>query len=175
MTNSNLEITNIVARWPGSAHDSTIFNNIRLRGTFEQRAYKDGLLLGDSGYPIKSYLITPLLNPRTPVEQLYNESHILTRNIIESLFEIWKRRFPVLALHLQLDKVMVVIVATAVLHNIARQNGDEEPPENPNLNLPAPWDEIFNYGNINLLDNADNRNNDNAADRRIFINDYFQR
>ncbi|KMQ85441.1 nuclease harbi1 [Lasius niger] len=121
--------------------------------------------------------MTPLLNPRTPAEQLYNEWHIRTRNIIERLFGIWKRRFPVLALglRLQLDKVMVVIVATAVLHNIVRQNGDEEPSENPNLNLPAPWDEIFNYGNINPLDNADNRNNDNAADRRILINDYFQR
>ncbi|KYN50458.1 hypothetical protein ALC57_00095, partial [Trachymyrmex cornetzi] len=107
---------------------------------------------------------------------LYNESHIRTRNIIERLFGIWKRRFPVLALglRLQLNSVMAVIVATAVLHNVARQNGDEEPPEDPNLNLPAPWDEIFNYGNINP-DNADYRNNDNAADRRILINDYFQR
>ncbi|XP_018363578.1 PREDICTED: putative nuclease HARBI1 isoform X2 [Trachymyrmex cornetzi] len=175
VTNSNLEITDVVARWPGSTHDSTIFNNSQLRGTFEQGIHRDGLLLGDSGYPIKSYLMTPLLNPRTPAEQLYNESHIRTRNIIERLFGIWKRRFPVLALglRLQLNSVMAVIVATAVLHNVARQNGDEEPPEDPNLNLPAPWDEIFNYGNINP-DNADYRNNDNAADRRILINDYFQ-
>lgn len=177
VTNSNLEITNIVARWPGSAHDSNIFNNSQLRGTFEQGMYNDGLLLGDSGYAIKPYLMTPLLNPRTPAEQLYNESHIRTRNTIERLFGIWKRRFPVLALglRLQLDKVMIVIVATAVLHNIARKNRDEEPPEDPNLNLPAPWDELLNYGNIN--DNADNRNKEsqNAVERRILINNYFWR
>jgi len=176
VTNSNLEIIDIVARWPGSAHDSTIFNNSRLRGTFEQEAYEDGLLLGDSGYPIKSYLMTPLLNPRTLAEELYNESHIRTRNIIERLFGIWKRGFPILALGLrvQLDKVMAIIIATAVLHNIARQSEDEESIDDPNLNLPAPWDEIINYGNINP-DNADNINNGNAADRRILINDYFQR
>ncbi|XP_039311272.1 uncharacterized protein LOC120359052 [Solenopsis invicta] len=64
--------------------------------------------------------------------------------------------------------------ATAVLHNIARQNRDEDPPEDPNLNLPAPWDEILNYGNINPTENGDNRNNDNAIERRRLINDYFQ-
>lgn len=176
VTNSNMEITNIVARWPGSAHDSTIFNNSQLRGAFEQGIYRDGLLLGDSGYPIKSYLMTPLLNPQTLAEQLYNESHIRTRNIIERLFGVWKRRFPILALgmRVQLDKVMAIIVATAVLHNIARQTGDE-PPEDPNLNFPAPWDEILNYGNINPLNNADNRHNDNVVDRRILINEYFRR
>lgn len=177
VTNSNLEITDVVARWPGSAHDSTIFNNSRLRSTFEQGAYGDALLLGDSGYAIKSYLMTPLLNPRTRAEQLYNESHIRTRNIIERLFGIWKRRFPIIALGLRvkLNEVMVIIVATAVLHNIARQNGDERPPEDPNLYIPSPWDELLDSGNINSHENADDLNNDNAYNRRILINDYFQR
>jgi len=50
--NSNLEITDIVARWQGSIHDNTIFNNSRLRANFENGTY-DGLLLGDSAYPLK--------------------------------------------------------------------------------------------------------------------------
>lgn len=70
---------------------------------------------------------------------------------------------------------MNVIVATAVLHNIARQNGDEEPAIDPNVNAPAPWDEILNNGNINPPDNVENINDDNAANRRILINEYFQR
>ncbi|XP_018407216.1 PREDICTED: putative nuclease HARBI1, partial [Cyphomyrmex costatus] len=70
--NSNLEITNIVARWHGSVHDSTIFNNSRLRANFENGAYDNGLLLGDSAYPIKKYLVTPLLTPQSAAERLYN-------------------------------------------------------------------------------------------------------
>ena len=176
VSNSNLEITDIVARWPGSVHDSTIFNNSRLKAAFEGGAYENSFLLGDSGYPVKPYLMTPLLNPQTAAEGLYNEGHIRTRNTVERLFGIWKRRFPVLALgmRLKLNKVIPVIVACAVLHNIARQNGEELPQDDPNLNYPAPWEDILNYGNVppgNIMDNA----RDNAANRIILINDYFQR
>lgn len=38
----------------------------------------------------------------------------------------------------QLRRVMTIIIATAVLHNIARQNNDAEPDIDPDLNLPAP-------------------------------------
>lgn len=93
--NNNLEITDIVARWQGSVHDSTIFNNSRLKANFENGAYNNGLLLGVSAYPLRQYLLTPLINPQTAAEQLYNESHIRTRNIIERLFGIWKRRFSI--------------------------------------------------------------------------------
>ncbi|KAG8239821.1 hypothetical protein J437_LFUL019404 [Ladona fulva] len=49
-----------------------------------------GYLLGDSAYPSKSYLLTPVLNPRTPEEQRYNRSHIRTRNTIERCFGVLK-------------------------------------------------------------------------------------
>ena len=38
-----------------------------------------GHLLGDSGYPIKPYLLNPLLQPRNRPQERYNESHIKTR------------------------------------------------------------------------------------------------
>lgn len=158
-------------------HDSTIFNNSHLRATFEEGPLRDGLLLGDNAYPIKTYLITPLLHAETPAERFYNRSHIRTRNIIERLFGVWKRRFPILALgmRVELNRVMAIIVATAVLHNIARKNGDEVPPVDPNLNLTAPWDAILNYGNVNPPNYIDNIHNNNEDIRRILINEYFGR
>lgn len=102
--NATLEITDIVARWQGSVHDATIFNNSRIRALFEGGMFENSLLLGDGGYPVRSYFMTPLQNPRTRAEQLYNESHIRTRNTIERVFGIWKRRFPVLALGLDFKK-----------------------------------------------------------------------
>jgi len=102
--NANLEITDIVARWQGSVHDATIFNNSRIRALFEVGMFGNSLLLGDGGYPLRSYFMTPLQNPRTRAEQLYNESHIRTRNTIERVFGIWKRRFPILALGSRFQK-----------------------------------------------------------------------
>lgn len=48
----------------------------------------NSLLLRDSAYPLKKYLVIPLLTPQTAAEHLYNEAHIRTRNTIERLFGI---------------------------------------------------------------------------------------
>lgn len=70
-----LKVQDIVCRWPGSSHDSTIFNNSRVRARIENGDFgNDSVLLGDGGYAVKNYLITPLRNPNTPAEHLFNES-----------------------------------------------------------------------------------------------------
>jgi hypothetical protein len=73
------------------------------------------LAVGASGYANTNFLLTPLLRPRTPAEQLYNESHIRT-NVVERCFGVLKRRFPILAYgcRLQSNKVLIII-ATSVL------------------------------------------------------------
>ena len=43
------QLTNIVARWPGSTHDSKVFDNSHLGAMLERGAY-EGHLLGDNGY-----------------------------------------------------------------------------------------------------------------------------
>ena len=59
--------TNIVARWPGSTHDSFIFTGSQIGQQLnaQHQCLEDGFLLGDSGYPCKPYLMTPYLNPGT--------------------------------------------------------------------------------------------------------------
>nr|CAH7762462.1 unnamed protein product [Callosobruchus chinensis] len=108
-------ILNLVARWPGSAHDMTIFNNSLIRRQFEGGRYPNCLLLGDSGYAAKPYLLTPLLAPDTQAERRYSEAHIRTRNVVERTIGIWKRRFPILAYgcRLKLSNTLTIIVATA--------------------------------------------------------------
>lgn len=133
--NAELKIMDIVSRWPGAVHDQTIFNNSALKARFEQGRMGNLVLLGDSGYALTNYLMTPFLHPRTPAENLYNEAHIRTRNIVERSYGVWKRRFPVLAnkLRLKLERVEAVIVACAVLHNIAIDAKEEEPPVHPDV------------------------------------------
>ena len=64
-------ILNVVARWPGSTHDSRILHESRL-GHAYQNGDLHGILLGDSGYPLKPWLMTPILNPQTAAEEAYN-------------------------------------------------------------------------------------------------------
>jgi hypothetical protein len=59
--------TNIVARWPGSTHDSQIFHTSQICQKLEDNHnnLEQGILLGDSGYALKPYLMTPFHEPVT--------------------------------------------------------------------------------------------------------------
>ncbi|XP_066593221.1 putative nuclease HARBI1 [Prorops nasuta] len=85
IVNSKLQFLDLVVRWPGSTHNATIFDNSRIKARFENGEFGNALLLGDSGYPCLPYLLTPLQNPQTPNEILYNESQIRTRSMVERL------------------------------------------------------------------------------------------
>lgn len=75
--------------------------------------------------------MTPISHPNTPAENLYNESQIRTRTIVERCFGIWKRRFPVLSIGMRcnLHLCQEIIIATAILHNIARTQNLLDPEE----------------------------------------------
>ena len=64
----------VEARWPGSTHDSFILNNSRAKDFFENTltSTDKGIILGDSGYPIKKWLMTPYHAPNTPSQHEYN-------------------------------------------------------------------------------------------------------
>ncbi len=114
------EFTSVVARWPGSSHDSRIFRECQLKERFETNDL-GGIMLGDGGYGCLPYLMTPVKTPRTAAETAYNRAHCKTRTVIEQAFGMLKRRFPILhyGLRLKLTTVYAVIIAITVLHNIA--------------------------------------------------------
>lgn len=159
----NLKITNIVARWPGSTHDQTIFNNSRLKTKLESGIYNDCFLLGDNGYRNSNYLLTPLLQPHTAAEEKYNSCHIITRNTVERQYGILKRRFPILSLGMRVNKetAKIIVVATAVLHNIAI-----------NRNEPLPIQEDILVEAADAFNEGNNEANNNTRQR--LIQNYFQ-
>lgn len=83
-----------------------------------------------------------MLHPGNRAEEIYNQAHIRTRNSIERLIGVWKRRFPILAygFRCKLENVMTCIVATAVLHNIAVAMREELPPLPEDMNI-----DLLNY------------------------------
>ncbi|XP_033755687.1 putative nuclease HARBI1 [Pecten maximus] len=104
-------------KMPRSTTNSDPALYILLSGTY------DGLLLGDSGYPCRHFLMTPFINPSTNEQQRFNNSLCRTRTTIEQTFGILKRRFACLSVGLRVapTKAAGIIMACVVLHNIAQE------------------------------------------------------
>ena len=100
-------LTNVVARWPGATHDSFMFSDSALGQHLEEDMLllADGVLLGDSGYPCKSYLLTPFMHPAGRPQRRYQHDHTSTRSSVERTIGILKSHFRVL-----LDKVSFIYI-----------------------------------------------------------------
>jgi hypothetical protein len=83
-------------------------------------------LLGDSGYAIAPWMLTPFRNTQTADKETYNKQHSKERVIIERVFGQVKKRFPLLGnlIRVKLDKVPKIFVACAILHNFGKQAND---------------------------------------------------
>lgn len=134
VTGPQLQFYDVVVSWPGSVHDSRIFDNSRVRVLYEERRVP-GVLLGDMGYACFFFLMTPLADPGPPntPRGRYQKAHIKTRNSVERAFGIWKRRFPCLDMKLQHkpSRAVQIITACAALHNLACLRKDPHPPPPP--------------------------------------------
>ena len=125
---TKLVIRDVEARWEGSTEDCRIFNQSALNQRFENHEFI-GRMLSDSRYKLRPYLFTPLLEPQNEKENLYNIAHIATRKPMEDCLTIWKKRFRCLldGLQVNLDSAKTLIMALAVLHNIAIDENDTVP------------------------------------------------
>ena len=124
---TNMCFCDIFARCPGSAHDSFVMRQSGLYDRFEAGEFGSGWLLGDSGYALKSWLMTPLANPCTSAEKSYNISHKKTRCLEERAFGILKSRWRILdhtggSMCYSPEKACKIIYTCCILHNICRRN-----------------------------------------------------
>lgn len=162
-------VADVIARWAGSSHDATIFNNSVVCEQLDRGEYGfDTAVLGDSAYPASRYMCKPLPQPITDAEKRYQAAQITTRNVAERGFGRLKRRFPCLALGMRfkLNKVQDVIVACCVLHNfIQMENNAETPITQEELDLQMDIGERF------IAAQQDERRE--LAIQRYLIDNYF--
>ncbi|XP_053405189.1 putative nuclease HARBI1 [Mercenaria mercenaria] len=135
----------LVAKWPGSTHDASIFDNCGLKddnlrmlgygsqnligrlimtsfGTTDHlERHELGHLLGDSGYPLRKYLITPVTTATTEKEVRFNQAHSSGRMVVERAFGMLKSRFRCLhrtgVLYKSPGKCYQIVTACTRLHN----------------------------------------------------------
>ncbi|KAI4455559.1 hypothetical protein MML48_9g00005574 [Holotrichia oblita] len=104
VSDSNLRILNVNARYPGSTNGAFIWSNYNLNATLQQlhaNGHTDYFLLGDSGYPLRTWILTPL--EEDPAEGTpgyrYNMAHKRIRSTIERCNGVLKTRFRCLLKH----------------------------------------------------------------------------
>ncbi|XP_046391857.1 putative nuclease HARBI1 [Ischnura elegans] len=122
----DLEFLAVVSRYPGSVHDSFIWRHSTIRDRMIENwdaGDHSSWLLGDSGFPLEPWLMTPIVNAEegTP-EARYTEAHCRTRNCIERAFGVLKNTFRCLlqhrTLHYNPAHAACIVLACCILHNI---------------------------------------------------------
>ncbi len=104
--NFDLTFSYVLCGWEGSAHDGRVLSD----GIHKELImFVNKYYLGDAGYALTKYCLTPYrgvryhlkewaLGNRKPQnrEELFNLRHSSLRNVVERIFGILKKRFPLL-------------------------------------------------------------------------------
>ncbi|XP_065593846.1 putative nuclease HARBI1, partial [Cyrtonyx montezumae] len=114
----------VVAKFPGSCPNAAVLENSALARLLDATRPEGVWLLGDRSYPLKTWLMTPILFPRGPAEERYNALHHQTLSSLRRTLTLLRRRFRCLdaaggSLQYAPQKVCQIFLACCVLHNIA--------------------------------------------------------
>ncbi|KAF1376215.1 hypothetical protein PFLUV_G00208250 [Perca fluviatilis] len=81
-----------------NASSSSVWRHSSVRRRLQEGALRGhGYLLGDRGYPLLDFLITPVPNPVTHQERNFNHAHARTRATVERCVGLLKGRWLCLA------------------------------------------------------------------------------
>ncbi|XP_062576264.1 putative nuclease HARBI1 [Saccostrea cucullata] len=92
VADAKMKFLHINASFPGSTYDAFVLTNWGLPRRI-QSLPEGGWLLGDSGYPLKNWILTPFPSPSNQQEEKFNEAHGRTRVVVERAFGVFKSRF----------------------------------------------------------------------------------
>ncbi|XP_017469372.1 PREDICTED: putative nuclease HARBI1 isoform X1 [Rhagoletis zephyria] len=153
---------NVNARFPGSCHDAGIWTTspVRIKLIREHVSGAFKWLLGDSGYPLEPWLLTPIPSPSSANEELFNTVHIKARNTIERAFGVLKSRFRCLSKERVLKythtNAAFIIYTCAIFHNILQKRRiflseetmlpEDSPPDGVGMNTPIQSTEHYSEG-----------------------------
>ena len=137
-------ILDIIADSPGSVHDAKIWNDSRVKETIESQSHF--LAAGDACYPISAHLVTPYTDAEAAEDrskELFNRRlSALRAAMTAKIFRAWMSRFPCLKfLRCHYPLARNIILATAILHNIAVHWADEDF-EDEDEDVDDPGDEV---------------------------------
>ena len=138
---SNLEFFSVAIGYPGSMHDARILRNTHLFQRAENRDILcspvdviEGLrirplILADSGYTLKDWLIKPyILSPNlTRSEKSFSRRLSASMSTVERGFGLLKARCRCLLKRLdhEIENISNVIITCFILHNICQVSRDE--------------------------------------------------
>lgn len=125
--NARQEFTNVYCGWPGSTHDSRMWQHSEIYRRLDDNMHEvippNTYLLGDSAYPLRKFLMVPFRDNGhlTSRQKLFNRTLSSTRVVIENAFGRLKglfRRLKYLNI-INLEYSKYIILSSCILHNIS--------------------------------------------------------
>ncbi|XP_059669372.1 uncharacterized protein LOC132314535 [Cornus florida] len=128
----DMKFTYVLPGWEGTASDSRVMASALKRQGDKLILPEGKFYLADAGYPLKAGLITPYRGvryhlkeyasrrPENPRE-LFNLRHASLRNVIERIFGVLKKRFPIIGSSTEptydVKTQVDIILACCIIHN----------------------------------------------------------
>lgn len=167
---------------PGGYDDATHFRDSLLynrlisgdivwdKGVNVRGEYVRPYIVGDSGYPLLSFLLTPFSHNRTgtPAQNAFDEALMRGRKVVEEAIGLLKGRWKILQdLNVGLNHAPQTVVACCVLHNLCQIAREPEP---------EPWKEPEeNEHPPRVLENEKSSNYSGEDSRQALADDLYQR
>lgn len=127
MVDANYNFLYVNVGTNGWAGDAAVFSKSTLFEMLENGTLnfpEDHVILGDSAFPLKKYLMKPYARKNQSNEQAVFNYHLSrARRVVENAFGIlaWRFRIFLTKIELKIDTVDLVVLAACSLHNWLRQ------------------------------------------------------